>query len=265
VQVTVLHFSTADKPSCKAYLLLQAHLGRIPLPVSDYVTDTRSVLENSMRILQALIDITAENGWWPSCLSTMKAIQCIMQGRWDDANDLMQLPHVSGVQEAKEFSNRLKVSNLKSLISKYAEDRKFVEVHTRKLYGPRKAEETLAVLERLPHITASTTLVLGEKNKITVNVTRISGRFKSTSKPPRSFTPCFPKIKEEGWWCCAVNPIANEILALKRVSFGSKGSFNIQLSDTNFLQRLKETKTALVIHLISDSYLGLDLQIPSTL
>jgi Sec63 Brl domain len=42
----------ADDPHAKAGLLLQAHLGRSPLPVSDYFTDTRTVLDNSLRILQ---------------------------------------------------------------------------------------------------------------------------------------------------------------------------------------------------------------------
>ena len=42
----------ADDPHAKAGLLLQAHLGRQPLPVSDYSTDTRSVLDNSLRVLQ---------------------------------------------------------------------------------------------------------------------------------------------------------------------------------------------------------------------
>lgn len=43
---------SADDPHAKASLLLQAHLGRTPLPISDYFTDTRSVLDNSLRILQ---------------------------------------------------------------------------------------------------------------------------------------------------------------------------------------------------------------------
>jgi len=42
----------ADDPHTKANLLLQAHLGRLPLPISDYITDTKGVLDNSLRILQ---------------------------------------------------------------------------------------------------------------------------------------------------------------------------------------------------------------------
>ncbi len=41
-----------DSPHAKAFLLLQAHLTRTPLPVSDYVTDTLSVLDQTIRILQ---------------------------------------------------------------------------------------------------------------------------------------------------------------------------------------------------------------------
>ena len=43
----------ADDPHAKASLLVQAHLARLPLPISDYITDTKTVLDNSLRILQA--------------------------------------------------------------------------------------------------------------------------------------------------------------------------------------------------------------------
>lgn len=52
-----------DDPHTKANLLLQAHFGRVTLPVSDYITDTKMVLDNSVRLLQAMIDICAGNGW----------------------------------------------------------------------------------------------------------------------------------------------------------------------------------------------------------
>jgi hypothetical protein len=41
----------------KANLLLQAHMGRLPLPIADYLTDTRTVLDNSLRILQARMQL----------------------------------------------------------------------------------------------------------------------------------------------------------------------------------------------------------------
>lgn len=45
--------SRFDSPHVKANLLLQAHFARAPLPMSDYVTDLKSVLDQALRILQA--------------------------------------------------------------------------------------------------------------------------------------------------------------------------------------------------------------------
>ena len=52
-----------ESPNTKALLLLQAHFSRIQLPCSDYYTDLKSVLDQTIRILQAMIDVSAENGW----------------------------------------------------------------------------------------------------------------------------------------------------------------------------------------------------------
>jgi hypothetical protein len=37
----------------KTHLLLQAHFSHAPLPIADYATDTKSVLDQALRILQA--------------------------------------------------------------------------------------------------------------------------------------------------------------------------------------------------------------------
>eukprot|EP00795_Rhopilema_esculentum_P017649 gene17649-9293_t len=41
-----------DSPHTKTHLLFQAHFSRIPLPIADYLTDTKSVLDQAIRILQ---------------------------------------------------------------------------------------------------------------------------------------------------------------------------------------------------------------------
>lgn len=61
--------------SCNHLSPLQAHMGRLPLPVSDYVTDTRSVLDNSLRILQAMLDVAADAGWLVTVLNTINLVQ----------------------------------------------------------------------------------------------------------------------------------------------------------------------------------------------
>lgn len=44
--------STYDSPHTKVLLLMQAHFSHLVLPNSDYLTDTKSVLDQSMRIMQ---------------------------------------------------------------------------------------------------------------------------------------------------------------------------------------------------------------------
>ena len=58
---------------------LQAHMGRLELPITDYVGDTKSALDNSVRILQAITDVAADAGWLGTMLATMRLIQGLMQ------------------------------------------------------------------------------------------------------------------------------------------------------------------------------------------
>ncbi len=76
----------ADDPHAKASLLLQAHLGRTPLPISDYFTDTRSVLDNSLRLLQ----VPRRPGCYGSLAASLRGFHtqcccsCREQQRWHD-------------------------------------------------------------------------------------------------------------------------------------------------------------------------------------
>ena len=36
---------------------------RLTLPSVDYLTDTKTVMDNALRLLQALVDIVACSGW----------------------------------------------------------------------------------------------------------------------------------------------------------------------------------------------------------
>lgn len=49
------------------------------LPISDYITDTKSVLDQSIRVLQAMVDVAANGGWLQTSLSVMHLLQMIMQ------------------------------------------------------------------------------------------------------------------------------------------------------------------------------------------
>jgi activating signal cointegrator complex subunit 3 len=85
---------TYDNPHTKTFLLLQAHFSHLPLPNTDFATDTKSVLDQSIRILQAMIDVVAEKGWLATTLRVQMLIQNIIQARWQDDPIALCLPHV---------------------------------------------------------------------------------------------------------------------------------------------------------------------------
>ncbi|CAM9493706.1 unnamed protein product [Ectocarpus sp. 12 AP-2014] len=102
-----------DSPHVKTHLLLQAHFDRCALPISDYVTDTRSVLDQAVRVINAMLDIAAGFGLLETTLGLLRLHQMVVQAAWEDADSLLQLPGVGPTQAARLRSKR--VSTLREL------------------------------------------------------------------------------------------------------------------------------------------------------
>ena len=87
-----------DEPSTKANLLFQAHFDRLELPITDYITDLQSVLDQCIRILQAMIDFISkmyfENGL-QSIINIINLLQMVTQQRWLDDSTLLNIPHIT--------------------------------------------------------------------------------------------------------------------------------------------------------------------------
>ncbi|XP_039972901.1 activating signal cointegrator 1 complex subunit 3 [Xiphias gladius] len=83
-----------DSAHTKTHLLLQAHFSHAQLPCSDYTTDTKTVLDNAIRICQAMLDVAANEGWLVTAISICNLIQMIVQGDWLHNSSLLTLPHV---------------------------------------------------------------------------------------------------------------------------------------------------------------------------
>merc|ERR1712178_230529 len=62
---------SVDSPHTKAHILLQAYFSNLPLPISDYYTDTKMVLDQAIRLLQAMVDVAADAGFLRTTLLLM--------------------------------------------------------------------------------------------------------------------------------------------------------------------------------------------------
>ncbi|KAM6936460.1 activating signal cointegrator 1 complex subunit 3 isoform 1-T1 [Lycodopsis pacificus] len=103
-----------DSAHTKTHLLLQAHFSHAPLPCSDYITDTKTVLDNTIRICQAMLDVAANEGWLITAISICNLLQMIVQGRWLHDSSLLTLPHVEQqhLYLFRKWSNRKGRSNV---------------------------------------------------------------------------------------------------------------------------------------------------------
>lgn len=255
----------ADDPHTKTSLLLQAHLDRLPLPISDYVTDTKTVLDNSIRILQAIVDVCADAGWVDSTLAAMRMVQALVQARWYDADPLMQLPHATPAALASMHNAGF--ATLPQLVAEFRKNAAAVTRVFESAVGREGARAARAVLDRLPVIEVSTSVAQvpaaeAEGNAhatfswaLEVDLQRVHGKSARGGAAPRVYAPSFPKIKEEGWWLVAADASDQELLALKRVSFGQHSRMKLVVpaitADGQPVERVR-------VHLVCDSYLGMD-------
>ena len=74
-------------PHVKAFLLLQAYFSKIELPISDYVGDLNSVLDQSNRIIQAFADVLTELNYLSSRDQMKSLLTCVESGRWPKEMD----------------------------------------------------------------------------------------------------------------------------------------------------------------------------------
>ena len=105
-----------DSPHTKCNLLLQAHFSQASLPVSDYITDTKSVLDQCLRIMQAMLDFCADQGWLRVSLNCIHLMQMCCQGRWLTDSNLLTLPHVDTEHLIRFYSHKPRIDCLPKLL-----------------------------------------------------------------------------------------------------------------------------------------------------
>lgn len=196
-------------PHVKAFLLLQAYMSRIDLPISDYVGDQTSVLDQGIRIIQASIDIMAELGYVRACETLVSLLQSIKSARWPEDNALSILPGIEPTSKLQGLPG--------SLVALSSLPTASVSGLARKLQLP--AEFTKAA-SYLPQVSVSVANV--SSTGITVSLSR---RNPPTNAEHRVYAPRFPKPQTEGYFLIVCSASADgkdgELLALKRVSWSA--------------------------------------------
>jgi len=235
-------------PHTKAFLLLYYHLSHFPLPVNDYVTDTKSVLDQAVRIIHAMVDISADGGWLFASLRLMNLMQMILQGRWLNDSSLLTLPHFT-----VDIITKLTEKGITCLPELMALSTNDLLTKLSGLFNNRQMEDIKDVVAKFPKLDLKfklTSVVINDDGVLEISLKRLG---KGSSKG--AYIPHFPKPKDEGWWLVLGDPETAELLAMKRVNF--KGETKTNLS---FAAPEKPGSYSYALYCISDCYLGLDLQ-----
>jgi len=289
-----------DSPHTKVNLLLQAHFSRVPLPTSDYLTDTKSVLDQCLRIMQAILDVCANNGWLSASLSLISLMQMSCQGRWSYDCDLLTLPHIETEHLARFYNTNssIRVDCLPRLID-YLDKNNYENV-LEKIVGDQldknqirdiyKIASSLPQIElimnlngnfpadkvnkqiRIDHLKDDNDekiyqLYENEEYVFKIDMKRI-GMAKRQQRDFKAYAPKYPKPKDENWILIlgsnSRNELANELVGLKRIN-NFKMSQNTNISfKTPKLEDLTDTTNngifELTLFFMSDVYIGLDQQ-----
>ncbi|MCJ1382493.1 hypothetical protein MMC17_005606 [Xylographa soralifera] len=247
-------------PHVKAFLLLQAYMSRIELPISDYVGDQNSVLDQSIRIIQASIDVLTELGYFSSCIMMITLLQCIKSARWPDDGGLSLFP---GIATDSEDDRNPKLPALADVAAALTGSRDGLDRLLNKIALPSHARTPFVKsISYLPHVKVDVSSVnaLG----LAVNLVRLNQPISADFK---IFAPKYPKPQSEGFFVVVADGVKDEIVALKRVMWslsavkgrhcgkggpGSKATARaaIKLPESNGERKLD-------VWVVSDSYIGL--------
>ncbi|KAK3390415.1 Sec63 Brl domain-containing protein [Podospora didyma] len=242
-------------PHVKAFLLLQAHMSRIELPITDYVGDQTSVLDQAIRIIQAAIDVLTEMGHLSSTLEFIKLLQSIKSARWPTEPPLSILPGIS-----EKTNNKLTLQEMSrsrgslQALQKLARDLSL---------GPgAQTNRFLKAAAAIPNVHVSAVDL--KTTSLTVNLKRLNP---VTEREARIYAPLFPKPQTEGWFVVVADIARDEIAAIKRVGWSAHGGKAIQVGSrptARAVIKLPEAsgKRKLDVLVLSDGYIGLQYTLP---
>ena len=241
-------------PHVKAFLLLQAHFERVELPISDYVGDLNSVLDQSVRVCQAMIDVLAEMGYARAVREVVGLLQCIKSGRWSGDGPLSILPGVQVEREKRRVGDeRARLRGLNEVV-------KVGRGELEKVAGAVGVKAStlprfFKAVQQLPDLKVTTADVnaLG----FAVHVSRT----KPLDSPGgRMYAPAFPKPQTEGFFLLVFKAGTDELIALKRVNWPSgenvRGSRWRVKSVVRVPEEVREGKVE--VRVVSDGYIGME-------
>lgn len=236
--VSAEHF---NDPHTKAKTLLLAHCQRLPLP-SDLAHDQRVVLEQTGRLVHAMVDMLASSAWLKPALLCMTLSQHLVQAVTERDSPLSQLPHFP--PEKVAACMQAGICDLVDLMNMEDDQRRALLCMT---------EEQIADVARVCNGYPSLTLRFRTPDTVNREDTiKVMLTIERDGDQAPVYSPYYPLSKEEGWWAAIGDPQSNRLYAIKKFTLGQSASLTLAFPAPD------AGKHQLTLYVMSDCYVGAD-------
>ena len=243
----------------KTLVLFQCHFSRSSIP-GDLRVDQKFILKDSLKLIQAIVDVISSNGWLKPALAAMELSQMIVQGLWNKDHPLKQIPHFTDdiIKRCLNYKGEEPVESVFDILT--IED----DVRNELLRLPDEKMADVAVFcNNYPNVEVSfevqdpDDITAGDPVQIVIKLEREIDEDELTDEEIAELgtvaAPLFPYEKKEAWWVVVGDLSSNSLHALKRVNLVQK-----QKAVLEFLAPDEAGDYNLTLFCMSDSYLGCD-------
>lgn len=197
-----------DSPHVKAFLLLQAHLSRIPV-AGSLASDQRKMLAIVLKLVNACADTLSSEGHL-NALQAMDLSQMIVQGMWNRDSPLLQVPHVD--DKMLERGKKYHVETVYDIMSLEDDERDdFLQL------GDAELQDVAEFVNKFPNIDVQYEIdiedpvVANEPKKLTVVIERDEEMDDLAVVSAR-----YPFEKTEAWWVVVGDSASRQLYAIKK-------------------------------------------------
>jgi activating signal cointegrator complex subunit 3 len=268
-----------DSPHLKVLLLIKCYLSDKKLPNQEYVVDLKTVFDQVIRIIQAMVSLASYKSWLDCTVKLIYLCQMLIQGLMVDCNSTMMLPHVT-TESCSAIYRRMTAEKLLPpncqnlsipvLKTVFKTHKKMVIGLLEEMLDKQKASEVVKALMRIPILEVrfavkdqTTNKAIDykiDRNEVCLEVqtgSRCIFEFDVTRDGTNNlnvYSKKFSKQKEESWFF--VMAAESELERMQRFTVKRNKNLDVQV-DIPVGRGVYHYSG----YFLSDSYIGLDQKI----
>ena len=235
--------------------LIEAHMQRLHhLLSANLLADVNLLLEKSVLIIQAMVEIALMREWVQTAISLIDFLRMLVQGMDVKSSPLLQIPHFDEATVSHATRGKGAIASLREFLDKPADQRKGVaELSPEQLLDIEEFAKHVGSVKISAKIHVEDEPDIAEGDIATCEVEINRGNLSENEAEGPVHAPLFPVSKFEEFWAMLINTANGKLITFSRIRSTEKKvveklRFMIGSSGDHHLQ----------LHVVSDSYAGLD-------